>query len=162
MLILSSCNTEKRIQKRCEKHAEKARSLGCLTNDTTDHTLTITGFIHDTLYKSKIRTEIKSDTVIRLTPSGVVKYITRSEIRGKDTFQMTKDGIQQTIFVDWDNKTANVNISKKDTVIKYQTVNQVITKVQKEKVNIWRIIVLTAGIVSAIFLGIIYLLKRKK
>jgi len=126
IILLCSCS----VQKRCERHLEKAKQFGCLVikNDTIIKLDTISGFRVDT----------------------VVQY--RDSI---DTLVIEKEGIKSITIIKWKDKIVSQTITKKDTIFKTQYINRSIETI-KEVVKIPWWIWLIIGFLGVVSFGLLF------
>jgi hypothetical protein len=126
LLILSSCNTEKR----CNRILNKAQRLQCISfsNDTITINDTVNGFYFDTLYQF--------DT-----------------INDFDTLLIDTGGVRVKTIINWKTRTVGQSI-KKDTVYLTNTITVTKTQIQKRQYSkLERYTIYFALFVIAVFLA---------
>lgn len=126
ILILSSCNTEKR----CNRILNKAQRLHCISfkNDTITINDTVNGFYFDTLHQF--------DT-----------------INDFDTLLIDTGGVRVKTIINWKTRTVGQSI-KKDTVYLTNTITVTKTQIQKRQYSkLERYTIYLALFVVAVFLA---------
>ena len=126
LLILSSCNTEKR----CNRIIEKAQRLHCITfsKDTITINDTVNGFYFDTLHQF--------DTFNTF-----------------DTLLIDTGGVKVKAIINWKTRTVGQSI-KKDTVFLTNTITVTKTQIQKRQYSkLERYTIYLALFVVAVFLA---------
>jgi hypothetical protein len=90
IFLLIGCST----QKRCERHIEKAKALGCLS--------------------------FKSDTIVRLDTIKGFRIDTFVKFHNEiDTLIVDSGGVRVETIIKWRTKEIGQIVSKKDTILKY-------------------------------------------
>ena len=95
IFLLIGCST----QKRCERHIEKAKALGCLS--------------------------FKSDTIIRLDTIRGFRIDTFVKFHNEiDTLIVDSGGVRVETIIKWRTKEIGQKVSKRDTVLKYYDITK--------------------------------------
>lgn len=125
-IILTSCSS----QKRCERHLERCKDLGCLTTtaDTIVQFDTVRGF--------------SIDTVFKFTDSSAI-----------DTVWIVSNGVKVQTVIKWRDKVVEQTITKKDTVIKTLQITKYKNfEVEVNKIPWWMKLVLAVMAITILFL----------